>query len=592
MMADSIETMETPPPSTRSGADDHDAPSFAALLERVGTSLHTISAALRRRGLWLLFGAIGGIIGGSIVAANSKPIVNPHYYYKATVTLSLIGIPAATTTSDPIRTSLQLAQQGAQTDAFRNTVAEQSGTTPTYVKNHITVIPSLDTASLDITAIDINPDKTTQVAYQAGRALNDAAAKSVAENVRLHQAEIDVGIRAEQARVNSLQALANATTGAEQAQIQVMLQTAQTQLQVLQMQHDLLPKTAPKFMMTGMPQAVRINSRGYYLRWTIAQGSLGPAQIQTTAQAIADGTQSDSDTERMIKILSTETDIKAVQSTPAVIHVSLGLLAGLVLGLSGVVLGEAWDDRIHSTPEAVRASGFALLTEIPRLSTRGVKSLLKSGKNNSAPRTRQAAYRYLEAASVLSHQLGIGADSRPARAPVVLVTSSTPNEGKSTSSAALAAAFAELGLRVLAVDGDYHRNSLRTTLRHIPNFVDPELPSETSIPNVWLLDDVRARHTQTSRTDTVVRLLRRIDSVRDDFDLIVLDTPPMLITADATDFLYHADAVALIVRVEHTLTPSCERSGTLIRHRNVPVTGVIVTDVPLKQIDRNYGDGG
>ncbi len=145
---------------------------------------------------------------------------------------------------------------------------------------------------------------------------------------------------------------------------------------------------------------------------------------------------------------------------------------------------------------------------------------------------------------------------------------------------------------MLAVDGDYHRRSLRRYLRAIPDFVEPDRPLETRVPGVWLIDETANFRNNKSGSLTVSGLLRRIESLRDEFDVIILDTPPMLSTTDATDFLHYADGVVFAVRIEQTLVPSCERVGTLIRHRQVPVGGTIVTDVPQKMIGRKYWPGG
>ncbi len=584
--------MSSPETTSNKPKSSVNVPTFAPLLDRSGKAMHTIAAALRRRGLWLVFGAIGGIIGGATVAANAKPIVNPHFYYKSTAGLSLIGMTTTDQTSDPVRVNLQLAQFAAESDSYRKVVAVQTGTTPDYVKNHITVIPNFDTASLTVTAIDIDPDKTAQVAYHAGLALNDAINTLVDSRVKARQADIDIDIRKATTELTSLETLRDNADGDPPDELLSQIDGVQDRIQTLKTQRDLAQTNAPRFAITGMPQPVRINSKGYYLRWLLSRDDLGATRITSSWNDLASGTVDDTDTKNMIKVIANETEVNVVEKVPPVIHLGLGMIAGLMLGLSGIVLGEAWDERIHDTDGALRASGFLLLTEVPRLSGRAVRSLLQHGTQATHDRTRQAAYRYVEAASVLANQLGLSDAKKLTKTPVVLITSASPSEGKSTTSAAIAAAFAELGYRVLAVDGDYHRSSLRSNLRPIPNFVEPDAPLETSIDKINLLDDPRAKRHKGTATSTVAKLLRRIDRYRANYDVIVLDTPPILVTADASDFLHYADAVALVVRIEQTLTPSCELASTMIRHRNVPVTGLIATDVPLRIIDRNYGGGG
>ena len=170
---------------------------------------------------------------------------------------------------------------------------------------------------------------------------------------------------------------------------------------------------------------------------------------------------------------------------------------------------------------------------------------------------------------------------------MVLVTSANPAEGKSTSSAALARGFADLGLDVLAVNGDFHRTSLRKILRPIPDLVHPGRPESTVTDRTWFLDSRLRREASTPLL--VAELSAIIERWRDQFDVIVLDTPPLLATNDATEFLRHADSVVLVGRAGQTTGASLERASNLLRRFRVATPGLIVTDIPRSVVDRTYG---
>src|SRR5699024_11130629 len=110
------------------------------------------------------------------------------------------------------------------------------------------------------------------------------------------------------------------------------------------------------------------------------------------------------------------------------------------------------------------ATGMQPLVSIPHLTQRNIRALLNTDAEDTLrPRVEEARVRYQEAATLLATRLGLDPWHHldaPERTPIVVVTSSAPADGKSTTTAALGRALGRLGLDVLAVDGDYHRRSL------------------------------------------------------------------------------------------------------------------------------------
>ena len=302
------------------------------------------------------------------------------------------------------------------------------------------------------------------------------------------------------------------------------------------------------------------------------------------------------------QILANETSLGRPVPLSKSSTILLGGAAGLLLGLSGAFIIEAWDDRIRSRVRVEELCDLPVLAEIPNLtreqSNTNAIAMLDASKSPTAERYRAAC-------TAVLFSLGETATGRPdgppqtgngngphgtrsGRAPVILVTSPGPGEGKTTTSANLAAAFADTGRRVLVVDADFRRPALGRFLNPVPNLVDPDGPATTRVDGVAFMSSPRGID---APGDVVFELRRLIDARQDDFDVVVVDTPPMLTTNDATDLLAAADAVVLVVRAGHTRTASAMRAATVLSRLRADVLGVVLNGCDRKDMDSYYGYG-
>ncbi|MBS1848856.1 MAG: hypothetical protein JST73_11315, partial [Actinobacteria bacterium] len=465
-------TPETTPPTS----DTHDG---SIKVRRLGRSLRSGAAALRRRGLWIVFGALGGIIGGTLVASHQKaPVITTHFY-KATAELRL-DTPAQTTqTVDPVRWSLQIAQLTIVSNPYRTAVAQQAGVGFYTVESTLVAIPFQDSATLDLTAVATDPDLAARLAYHAATELNPQMAKIVDQRHHDQVLNVYASLQSANTLVNALRRLVDTAPPSQREDLLAKLQAATSQVQLLTSQSFAITTKAPVFALSGPPQAIEINQTAYGTRWVLAANDVGAARINAAASLVNVNPQDTIAMQILIKTLSEETVLPSDKKPNPAQPIGLGLLAGLVLGLSGVVLGEAWDDHIHDSLAATRATGLGVIVEIPRMSKRRVRAVLAHDPDETNRSVVDARLRYVEAAWEIAAVLGIdphrpidGTNGTPGvarpEAPIVLVTSTAPAEGKTTSTAALAAAFGHLGFRALAVDGDYHHRSLRGLVRPVP----------------------------------------------------------------------------------------------------------------------------
>lgn len=573
----------------------------SALIRQMGRHLHAAAGAFRRRGLWLVFGALGGLIGGIIVAMNATPTVIPGRYYKATATLRLQSPATTATAVDTTRWSLQLAQMATMSDAYRQSVATEIGQSKSFIQGHLITVAYNDTATIEMTVVATDPEIAVQAAYHAATALNDAIAADMSERFNNRNSTLVSSIYSTHKLVAALEAQLETATGADRARIQSALTTANAQSRTLRDQRRGVTITPPVFVLSARPEAVRINANAYYSRWMLARNDIGLPRVLASSNLVNSASQDPTVQQQIAQAIMSETKLPDTKRPSPVQPISLGLLAGLVMGISAVMLGEAWDERVHDSLGATAVTGMNVIVEIPRLTRRRVRALLDLDAGRRDTRLADAQLRYQEAAWVIATALGIdprtSVDASPntphrGPAPMVLVTSTSPAEGKTTSTAALAGALAALGFDVLAVDGDYHHRSLRKLLKPIPSFVDVDGPATTAVDRVWHMDDPESVGQNITSSTIVARLVRRAIARRDDFDVILLDTPPVLATTDAIEYLQYADAAVMIVRIDQTPAPACELTSNILRRHGMVLPGVIVTDVPPTTIDQFQDTSG
>jgi capsular exopolysaccharide synthesis family protein len=216
-----------------------------------------------------------------------------------------------------------------------------------------------------------------------------------------------------------------------------------------------------------------------------------------------------------------------------------------------------------------------VLAEIPKLSRKEADE--RRVLVRDAPMSRAAeAYRAVRS-SLLFQRDDVVPEGR--QGYVVMVTSPGPKEGKTTTAANIAVAFAEAGMTVLAVNCDFRRPNLRRM------FDQPDEPGKvvaTTVPNLWMVTNAVAD--AGANPAKVVAVQRAaVEQMRDRYDVIVLDTAPLLTTNDPIDVVRVADTVVLVVRADQTRAEALRQAAQTMEHHKVRVAGVIlvgVTSVP------------
>ena len=175
-----------------------------------------------------------------------------------------------------------------------------------------------------------------------------------------------------------------------------------------------------------------------------------------------------------------------------------------------------------------------------------------------------------------------GVDS-PVR--TVCITSSVPNEGKSTVALSLAIAAGTAGKNVLLMECDLRRRSLRATLNAHPqhglhsvlmgNCDLKEAAVETEFRGVSFLD-AEPGIPNPEELLSSQRYASLLDHAREEYDLVIIDTPPIGAFADAAVVARQADGVALVVRENYTDKRDAQLAMNQLRASMARVLGIVL----------------
>ena len=292
-------------------------------------------------------------------------------------------------------------------------------------------------------------------------------------------------------------------------------------------------------------------------------------------------------------------------STPlinsATLKVALGLFIGLTLGVIIAWFLEALNTAVRRPEDLEAVLHVPGLAVIPRITdgSRSAQShfrrLLGSGKKNpeqpvGSPMAGNQTFSIgIEAFRNLRTGL-IWSDGGETLRTLV-VTSAAPGEGKTMTAANLAVTLAYDGLRVLLVDCDIRRPRVHGLfqLPRAPGLMellrassDPDAPQprairETPVARLSVLTcGALPVNAANLLSGTRMRILLR--ELQEQFDIIVLDTPPVLATADACIVASLTDGVLLVVRAGTTDKNAAQRAYQQLSNVGARVVGTVLND--------------
>lgn len=535
---------------------------------------------LRRR--WLLplvFAVLGAVIGAAtFYATGPKADVS---LYKATHTLTSSG-----------NKEVNLSQMAALTTEGEVTkrVASTLGGSPAALASQVTAQAQPQLDLLKITAVGPDPVRAVQVA------------NAFAEELTRYQVELQSRQRDEQ--IDGLQQSLDSLRD-EYAQVfaraeaDPLNKTDPARQEVYRQEKDDLISESKQ--VEGQIARIRNAPEPRVALTTVSTAEAVPVSGKAVAQLFQDNSSSKS-SKSSSGGTTTQADLEstfASASTPIgpAPRAAAGFIGGLLLGIFLAFGIERLDPRLRTKEDAEQTFGWPVITETPPISRRQRKATTVLSFDQ--PRSRLAeSYRALRSAILFAKQTGTlpeprtGLTNRPSgssplraeRATVIMITSPSPSEGKTTTAANLAAVLGEAGHQVLVINCDFRRPRVHQYL-HVN--ADIASPTPTELPNVEVVAE--ATDGGEENPAVVVAAQRRlIEQAANRFDFIVLDTAPLLSTNDAAEVLAETDLVILVGMVGRTTKEAADRAAELLDRRNAPVLGVVLVGATDRPASRYY----
>lgn len=263
---------------------------------------------------------------------------------------------------------------------------------------------------------------------------------------------------------------------------------------------------------------------------------------------------------------------------------TLGLTAGLVAALSMEMISAGF---INSA-QVERATGLPVLTTIPHEDMSQPSAVL--GKVNS-----HAFSLFAERIRHLRTMLEMGGARRGSQAIAVL--SSVSNEGKTTTALALARSYALTGKKTLLLDLDTRRSDLtqeltKASLRDLGDY----LAGDASLNDVIYGDDTldfqvagSSRYAAILADSVSASVLNDVlDKLRARFEIIVIDSPPVLAVSDGLEIASVSDSIVYLVQHRKTSRKSAFYGLSALHHVGLRPTGIVLTKAHVGSDPDNY----
>jgi capsular exopolysaccharide synthesis family protein len=283
-------------------------------------------------------------------------------------------------------------------------------------------------------------------------------------------------------------------------------------------------------------------------------------------------------------------------------RVALGALVALALTLMGIFVYEELDTSLRRKSDIEKLLLLPTLGSIPALDRHvgnGQNNLLKrlgvggNGKSHSNGKSlaTQSSSPVFESYRAIRTSLIFSNAVESLRS--VAITSASPGDGKSTTVANLATAFAQQGLRVIVFDCDLRRGSLHKILRipRSPGLTQAiasgaELSAvarETSVANLSIVT-TGVQPPNPSELLGSQRLRELLLQAQEQYDLVLIDTPPVLAAPDASVLASMVDGVILLVRVGATTRTAARTAQERLNLVGARILGTVLND-PKEMLD-------
>jgi len=264
--------------------------------------------------------------------------------------------------------------------------------------------------------------------------------------------------------------------------------------------------------------------------------------------------------------------------------VIIGLLLGAGLAVGYVFIKNYFDDTVK-TPDDIESRRINVLAWIPNFEPAlGGNQQIQFIVNKFPDSIPSEAFRALRTRIQFSR---INTESLK----TILVTSSAPQEGKTTIAVNLAGSFANSKKNVLLIDCDLRKPSMHKIFgrERIPGLIDfligneklEDVLAHSEVPNLSYLTAGTIPPNPAEMLDSQ-EMRNFLKKIRTEYDLIVLDSPPVIAVTDSEILTSMVDGTILVVSADNTEIEMMERSVELIKRENTNFLGTVLNNFSYK----------
>lgn len=294
-----------------------------------------------------------------------------------------------------------------------------------------------------------------------------------------------------------------------------------------------------------------------------------------------------------IQIMESGRPVRNPDSPKVMWILAIASLLGVALGVCVAILLDFWDNSISTLEEAEQLASLPSLGSVPLIKApkarltgkqNGNGRLAEPTNGNVLPAASQSTQPWQLTESMRAICASILLSKSDERPRLIVVTSATPAEGKTTLVTHLGKAFAEAGLTTLLVEADLRKPDLSKAFSignedglslflagHVT--AGPKI-HETEVPNLFVAagGPIPPNPAALLHSD---RLTQFLAAVAADYQVVLVDTPPLSM-ADARILGTKADGVVLVVRAGRTARNIVQRACSTLDTAGVNVLGMVL----------------
>ena len=283
----------------------------------------------------------------------------------------------------------------------------------------------------------------------------------------------------------------------------------------------------------------------------------------------------------MVQITDTAEPGKAPVKPNKTLNIVLGLVFGLIMGVGLAFFIEYLDTSVKTIDDVERTFQAPVLGVIPQ----NIGYLLEEGTESK----HAEAYRVLRTNLLFSR--------KDEKLNTIVVVSAGAGEGKSTTTINLATVFAQAGNRVLIVDSDLRRptlhklfkvsNNLGLTNYLLKQNTLAEIVQTTSVPNLDFMASGKLPNSSMGILGSA-QMKEMIAELKQRYDFILFDSPPILGVSDASILASEVDLVMQVIQYRRYPQPMTIRAKQMIEKVGGNFVGMVLNNINMSQDEGYY----